>query len=301
MREPPRSSFGHGTLTAPPVLRTTEECVWDAVDRTPPRTHGPTPPDTSPPRASDGPVQQALEADEAGWSFIQQGIATRNDTQALAGEPVDDASYFQALDAAHARPESNWDESSTQDLTRPDLRDPFASDSLEGLPLHSALPSAAAWGSAQCQCKCAVDANGDPTGEKCGRRPRNRHWCETCRNMVGTGCCWVATRQRCHRCTGNPQEQAAQTGRLQHENPVRPTVPATIPRYCAAINGAQSAALRCDIGRGRARRNRGPATCEAHCGSCEAVARETPHTHLPRCHRTRHRRHHAHVCQQCAG
>ena len=301
MWAPPRSACGNGTRTAPPALRETADCDRGAVDRTPPRKHGPAPPDTSPPRASDGPVLQAFKADKAWWRFIQQGIAICKYEQALAGEPVDDASYFQDLDAAHARPESDWNESSTQDLTRPDLRNPFASDSLEGLSLHSAPPSAAAWASAQCQCKCAVDANGEPTGEKCGRRPRNRHWCEACRNMVGTGCCWVAPRQRCHRCTGNPQEQETQTGRLQHGNPDRPTEPAHTPRYCAAFNGAPSAALRSETGRGRARWNQVSSTCEAPCGSCAAVASETPHTHLPRCHRPRHRRHHSHVCQQCAG
>ena len=179
-------------------------------------------------------------------------------------------------------------------------RQPSPPNGLEELDFRPADRTEIEFTNAQCQCKCAVDENGEPTGEKCGRRPRNRHWCAGCRNMVGTGCCWIELRQLCHRCNGNPQELALQDMRPVVWAPSRPTHTTSSAWYCAAFNALPSGTSPHGAGHRRARRNQAVTACDAPCGSCEVAAVETPLMLLPRCHRSRHRRHSSHVCQQCA-
>ena len=66
----------------------------------------------------------------------------------------------------------------------------------------------------QCMCRCRDDEHGNRV--KCGRQPRNRHYCEGCGFMIGTGCCWRATPRRCHkyyaRENGNPQDVGESKG-----------------------------------------------------------------------------------------
>ena len=171
---------------------------------------------------------------------------------------------------------------------------------LEESDLRTAERTYTEFTNAQCQCKCAVDENGEPTGEKCGRRPRNRHWCVGCRNMVGTGCCWIEPRQLCHRCNGNPQELSIQDRQPVIWTPSRPTLPTSRAWYCAAFNALPSGASPQLAGHRRTRGHQAATTCDAPCGSCEVADVETPLMLLPRCQRSYPRRHSSHVCQQCA-
>ena len=167
---------------------------------------------------------------------------------------------------------------------------------LEELDFRPADRTEIEFTNAQCQCKCAVDENGEPTGEKCGHRPRNRHRCAGCRNSsarsssASSGTAVMAT----------PKNSRSRTCGQSSGPPSRPTHTTSSAWYCAAFNALPSGTSPHGAGHRRARQNQAVTACDAPCGSCEVAAVETPLMLLPRCHRSRHRRHSSHVCQQCA-